>query len=483
MKKYLIFFLIFLSGLTIAGCSWWRQEIPVTVHPRENTRTDSLLYELDLRAQTVDSLYQEIYKLGNTIDSLNLALNNCQGRLTIDPGFRLPDTLTFAGRLFDLRSERLQAKLQTIYEQELRSAHVFIPRSGKYFPLIDSIFAEYHIPADTRYLAIVESRLSPLAESKVGAVGMWQFMKKTATGFGLTVNDFIDERRHVVKATIAAARFLQSNYDYLASRGAPDWLLAMSAYNAGAGNIAKAMQEQGGKDFFDLIMKSDESHSFVWRAVATKIIFEHQEEIFGQPFELQTDLLQETRRVNLKLKGYYKIDDWARAQGTVVSRVWELNPWIKIYQRTRTQYSAVNDVVLPPGEFTILLPVDSEPDQSEAARLESGFLNENEGFFTHHVVKKGDTLYDIARKYRTSVANIKSLNGLNSNIIVPGQKLKLFGDAGSKGASGLYVVKQGDTIAQISRQLGVSMDRLIAANNLVSRNGVVIITPGQKLYY
>ena len=90
--------------------------------------------------------------------------------------------------------------------------------------------------------------MSCLAHSRVGADGIWQFMPKTAKGFGLKVNSFIDERRDVFKSTEAAAKFLQSNYDYLSQKSAEDWLLAMSAYNAGAGNISKVMRKQGGKD-------------------------------------------------------------------------------------------------------------------------------------------------------------------------------------------------------------------------------------------
>jgi peptidoglycan lytic transglycosylase D len=443
---------------------------------------DSLRVQLHYKDLQIDSLYFELDEINFLVDSLQQSLETCNSRVAFDPEFHLPDTIRFAGRLFDLTNERLYAKLEKIYNQELKSAHKFIPRSGKYFPMIEQVMAENNIPDDVKYLAIVESRLSPLAYSRVGAVGMWQFMKPTATGFGLKVNDFIDERKHVLKSTVAAAKYLQSNFDYLSQRGAEDWLLAISAYNAGAGNIAKAMKEQGGADFFDLIMKSDESNSFVWRAVATKMIFENQEQIFGKAFELETSILDQTRRVELTLKGYHKIDNWARAQGTNVSRVWEYNPWIKIFQRERSKYSPVNDVVLPPGDFSILLPSDSVPVNADLAAIEKQLLQENNGFFTHHEVKKGDTLYDIARKYKTTISKIKSLNGMQSSVIYPGQKLKLFGSSSSK-TDNYYVVKSGDSVSAISSKLKVSSRHLISRNNLTDKNGVVLIKPGQKLYY
>jgi len=476
-------FIYFLTVLMIfSGCSLLVLEKPdPAIVEQISPEEDSLRMELSLMNEELDSLYTMLDEISYTVDSLNQSLEICNSRVAFDPEFQIPDTITFAGRFFDLTSERLHTKLEKIYKNELQSAHKFIPRSGKYFPLIESVFSDYNIPDDIKYLAIVESRLSPLAYSRVGAVGMWQFMKPTAAGFGLKINDFVDERKNVIKSTVAAAKYLQHNYDYLSARGAEDWLLAISAYNAGAGNISKAMKEQGGKDFFDLIMKSDESNSFVWRALATKIIFENQQKIFGNEFELQESLLDQTRSVSITLKGYHKIDDWAMAQGTVVSKVWEYNPWIKIYQRERRKYSPVNDVVLPPGEFEILLPIGSVPDQDELAVMENKFLQENNGFFTHHIVKRGDTLYDIARKYKTSISKIKSINGLHSSVIHPGQKLKLFG---SKPKSDqYYVVKSGDSISAISNKIGVSSTHLISKNNLTNRNGIVLITPGQKLYY
>ncbi|KQC08049.1 MAG: hypothetical protein APR54_05095 [Candidatus Cloacimonas sp. SDB] len=480
MKYFLLILIILFNGCALLNFSG---PDPI-IEAKPNITEDSLKTELTLKDKEIEQLYFQLDEMNYTIDSLKQSLEISNSRVAYDPEFQLPTSIIFAGRLFDLSNERLYAKLEQIYEQELQSAHKFIPRSGKYFPLIEQIFAQYDIPDDVKYLAVVESRLSPLAYSRVGAVGMWQFMSATARGFGLKIDDFVDERKNVIKSTAAAAKFLQNNYDYLSSRGAEDWLLAVSAYNAGAGNIAKAMREQGGSDFFDLIMKSDESHNFVWRAVATKIIFENQEEIFGMKFELDESLLTQTRAVELTLKGYHKIDEWAKAQGTVVSRVWEYNPWIKIYQRERSKYSAVNDVILPPGEFTILLPIDSEPNENELVAIERELLQENNGYFTQHIVQKGDTLYDIARKYRTSITKIKNLNGLHSNVIYPGQKLKLFGSTSvSSDSDKYYVVKSGDSVSVISKKLGVSSNHLISKNNLTNNNGIVLITPGQKLYY
>ena len=106
--------------------------------------------------------------------------------------------------------------------------------------------------------------------------------------------------------------------------------------------------------------------------------------------------------------------------------------------------------------------------------------------YVYHRVRKGDTLYDIARKYKTTVARIKSLNGLRSNVIYPGQKLKLYGSSSGSSLSKrdkYYVVKKGETVGAIAAKLGISQNRIISMNNLKNKNGIVIIHPGQKLYY
>lgn len=434
---------------------------------------------------TIDSLNIMIDNLYFMVDSLMYELDIANSRVAVNTDFQIPKTFEFAGREFNLSNDRVYSKFERIFEQELKSAHRYIQRSGIYFDIFEEYFEKYNIPSDAKYLAVAESDLSAMATSHVGAAGIWQIMPSTARGLGLQINSFIDERRDIFKATDAAARFLRSNYTFLAERGAEDWLLAMSSYNAGVGNISRAIREQQAYDFFDIMMRTDETHHYLWRAVAIKMIFEHEEDIFGQRFVRDLPLREQTRQESLHLNGHYKIDEWATAQGTSVRRIWELNPWIKIYQRSQGRYSAINDVVLPPGDYTILVPSEAEKNITEIEKITKRFQNENAGYFTHHIVQKGDTLFGIARKYNTSVSSLRRLNGLNSDLIRPGQKLYLF-DAPSQTASATtktYEVKSGDTVSTIAQKLGVSTTHLITMNNLRNNNGVVLIYPGQKLRY
>jgi membrane-bound lytic murein transglycosylase D len=483
MRRNLIFLMIlfFLTGCaTVGNLNWLPQNKKLLQeNSLQKQQLDSLKTELADLTQVIDSLYYEIEYQRYTADSLREALEIANSRVAVNQQFVIPDSIEFAGRIFHLHNERIYHKFEKIFKNELNSAHRFIPRTGRYFALFDSVFAQYEVPLDAKYLAIAESRLSSLAYSRAGASGIWQFMKSTAEGYGMKVNSYVDERRNVYKATEAAAKFLKSNYQFLQRYGVNDWLLAMSAYNAGPGNIAKVIRQQGGKDFFDLMMKADETNKYVWKAVAAKLIIENEEEIFGKKLERQQPLDEIVRQEPIELKGYHKIDDWAQAQGTFVGKIWEFNPWIKIYQRSNGKYSSINDVVLPPGKFEILVPIASKQDNEKLAKIQKKLLQENSGYFTYHVVKKGDNLYNIARKYKTSVSKLKELNGLHSNIIIPGQKLKLFGQS----SESYYVVKKGDSVSKIADKVGTSTTHLIKKNNLKSKNGVVMIYPGQKLYF
>ncbi len=463
----------------VSGTSRPSDDYLQSIYPDSNEELRNLLYYKD---RIIDSLYTKIDYIYFRVDSLHQELLYYDGRVTINHEFEIPRKFEFAGRQFDLSNERAYHMFGEIFERELQAAHRYIPRSGMYFPLFESVLAEHGVPDDIKYLAIAESGLASMATSPVGAGGIWQFMPATARHYNLRIDSFIDERRNIFKATEAAARYLRNSYNYLSNLDAEDWLLSMCAYNAGDGAVARVMREQQATDFFDLIMRVDETNRYVWRTAAIKLIFDYEEELFGEKFEREPSILDVTRKETITLNGHHKIDDWVRSQGTVLRRVWELNPWLNIYQRQRRRYSAINDIVLPAGEYEILLPVDSEPDQELVARAEQVFLDRNHGYYTYHTVRRGDTLYGIARRYGVTVASIQAANNLRSNIIRTGQRLQLFGaQGGSPGSSSIssdvYTVRRGDTLSGIAQRSGTSVANLRRMNNLSSD----LIRPGQNL--
>jgi membrane-bound lytic murein transglycosylase D len=139
-----------------------------------------------------------------------------------------------------------------------------------YFNLIDNIFAQYGLPRELKYLAVIESNLSTGATSWVGAGGPWQFMPYTARDFGLVVNSSFDERRDYYKSTHAAAKYLLTLYKQM-----PDWLLVVAAYNGGPGVVYNAMRKSGSKNFWNLqYYLPQESRNHVKKFIATHYIME-----------------------------------------------------------------------------------------------------------------------------------------------------------------------------------------------------------------
>ena len=486
MKKYILYLIVLLALLGCAAFNKSSEEIfeihefeePVNHIDYYESIIDSINIENASYLSQIEFLQRQIFSLKDS-----LAFLGSTNRINTNIGF--PDTLYFAGYAFDLTNDRIYQKFNYWYNAEIKFAYKYIPRTTKYFPVIEDILADYGFDDDIKYLAVAESYLSPLAQSSAGATGFWQFMKSTAEYYDIEMNQFVDQRRDIFASTKAACEYLSWSLKALTNKGAPDILLAICAFNSGLSNITKAINEQGGTDFFSLIQRKSETDDYVWRTLVMKYIIENESEIFTKPFEKEPSIYETCRIVPLVLEGHYKLDNWAQAQGTVIREVWELNPWLKIYKRNNYTHSPVNDVVVSPGEFTVLLPINSIPQADEVARIERQFLEENNGYFTEHVVRSGENLWVIASRYNTSVSHLMSINGLKSATIYPGQKLNLISTKINR--KNYYVVKKGDTLSTISSKLGVASQKLIQVNALKSKtsNGqnIVYIYPGQKLYY
>ncbi len=533
LKKLFIFLLFIFLNITLL--------ISINLNPFKNSENDqnnnsfrsnqidSLSFLIDEQSIRIENLLTIIDSLSCIIDSLKQSEDENFDQILINKNFQLPEFYEFAGIKFDLRNERIRNKLQLIFDYEVKKANKYIPRSGTYFPIFDNYFAQYNIPDDARYLAVAESYLSYMAYSSVGAAGIWQFIPSTGKLYNLKINDYLDERRNIFKATEAACKYLNNSNEYLLQREIDDWLLVMASYNAGMGNITRAINEQGAKDFFSLIMRHDETNDYIWRAIAIKIIFENEEKIFGKKFNRDPYLLNTAKLVTVQLNGYHLLNDWAIAQGTNISAIWELNPWIKINKKSQGKYSKINQLMLPPGVFQILIPSSAQADSFKLAEVEKKYQEQTKSIVKNnviiHKVKKGETLSSIAKKYGVTVTNLKKWNHLKKNNLLKGMKLKINKDTiqdsvytdnppqiaqndstlttsvenqtdenrtdqkSSKKvkAKKSYTVKKGDTLYKISKSIGVSEENLIAQNNLKTKkqNGKlnVLLHKGQVLFY
>ena len=261
----------------------------------------------------------------------------------------LPKDLTFCGEdvplgKLDVR-ERLDRELlvNTYWQSNSLLAH---KRAHRWFPIIEPILAREGVPDDMKYIALIESGLTNVV-SPMGAAGYWQFMKTTGPVYGLEVNDEVDERYNVVKATEAACAYLKENKAKYGS-----WAMAAASYNLGPGGLDRQVGRQRMNNYFDLLLP-EETSRYVFRILAMK-------EIIGDPerygFHLRArDLYRpyDTREVTIT----GAIDDlaaFAAAEGTDYKTLKLLNPWLRDVRLSNPKGKA----------YTVLLPgpdLDKEP--------------------------------------------------------------------------------------------------------------------------
>ncbi len=235
-----------------------------------------------------------------------------------------PEKLDFAGENvplenFDVVEDLDREILANMYWQS--RTLLFIKRANRYFPIIEPILKKNNIPDDFKYLAIAESGLANVG-SPAGARGFWQFMKATAKEFKLEVNDFVDERYHLEKATQAACQYFKNAYSKFKS-----WTLVAASYNAGMSYISQQIRRQGTNNFYNLLLV-DETNRYIYQILSTKLMMQFPEKY---NFSLKkTDLY--TPIPTKKVKVDFAITDlvnFARKQNVHYKILKSLNPWLR----------------------------------------------------------------------------------------------------------------------------------------------------------
>ena len=242
--------------------------------------------------------------------------------------YRIPDVpekMTFAGESIDLTRydmyERVERELTTACYMHATTM-LTIKRANRYMPIIIPILEREKIPTDFIYLVAIESAFNPLAKSPAKAAGMWQFMPATAREYGLEVNNDIDERYNIEKATVAACRYLRDAYEKYGS-----WVDAAVSYNAGLQRVARERERQDVKSSLDMHLV-DETSRYVFRILATKLVFENPAK-YG--FKIKAKQLYQpiaTKTVEVTST----IDDlatWAQKQGITYKQLKDFNPWMR----------------------------------------------------------------------------------------------------------------------------------------------------------
>jgi len=208
---------------------------------------------------------------------------------------KIPKNLDFAGEKAPLDDidvyERIDRELLVNTYWQSNGLLMF-KRTHKFFPIIEPILAENGIPNDFKYLALIESGLQNVT-SPSGAKGFWQIMKGTGREFGLEINENVDERYHLEKATQVACDYLNASKQRFGS-----WTLAAAAYNAGNKRISDRLEQQQVSDYYDLLL-NDETARYLPRILAVKEIIENPEK-YGFSFD-KDDLYVAERSVEVKV--------------------------------------------------------------------------------------------------------------------------------------------------------------------------------------
>ena len=235
----------------------------------------------------------------------------------------LPDKLDFCGEPVPLDDPEVRERAEREFYlllQQPGQIMLYLKRSGRYFPMFEKHLKENDMPEDLRYMAVAESALYQ-AISHAGAVGIWQFMKGTARLMGLHVSNYVDERRHPEKATIAALKYLKQGY---AKQGS--WTLSAAGYNMGHGSVSKNLEFQSGDRYYELYLNPETSR-FLFRIVIIKELMKNAEkygfildpEDYWKPHDVKTIEWKDD---------IPDLSTWAEAHGTTYKWVKLLNPWI-----------------------------------------------------------------------------------------------------------------------------------------------------------
>ena len=295
--------------------------------------------------------------------------------------------------------------------------------SKYYFPIIEEELHAAGLPMELRFLPVIESNLSSRATSRMGAVGLWQFMPATGKNLGLEINSLVDERCDVLKSTRAACSFLKYLYNAYG-----DWALAIAAYNCGPGNVNKAITRAGaeGKTYWDIYdFLPRETRGYVPKYIAAAYAYTYHEAHNITPAPTPECVATDTIMIHRVMH----LGQVASTLNIPIETLRDLNPQYKldIIPATKKSYS----LRLPTRYVSEFIENEKEIHSKDSLYLKEYINPANlekkraEGVGYIYTVRQGDNLGLIAKRNRCTVKELMKWNKLNSTVIRPGQKLRI----------------------------------------------------------
>lgn len=446
--------------------------------------TEIIQYEQFLRVieNTLEEYYKDYASTDAQTDSIIKAL-----------GYDDKDVPDFADSVYCMRLNALNemspfhldcnddvVSVIRFFAKKRRSfTSIVLGRSKLYFDMYEEKLAKHDMPIELKYLSVIESGLRPQVKSRAGALGLWQFMYRTGKYYGLDQNSYIDERMDPEMATEAACLYLKKLYGMY-----DDWNMALAAYNAGPGNVNKAIRRSGGKMTYWEIRPylPRETQGYVPNFIAVSYMMtyhaEHNiraREAKFHDFEVDTVCLKD----GLHMEVIDSLTGWA------VEDIKALNPIFKTtYIPKQTPLQCIQIPTAYVGKWIEMedsiyaldsLIYESIPEKEKEAATHQTT--------TIHYVRSGQTLGHIASRYGTTVKNIMDWNNMRSTRLAIGQKLKIYtngtppkqqSNPTKKQASSttykepttgtLHTIRSGENLWVIAKDRGTSVEELKRLN-------------------
>ncbi len=385
-----------------------------------------------------------------------------------------------------------------MYANRRRDMVGYMLTIGKYyFPMFEEALDKHGLPLELKYLPVIESALNPVAVSRVGATGLWQFMLRTGQGYGLQVNSLVDERRDPHKSTEAAVRYLKDLYAIYG-----DWNLVIAAYNCGPGNVNKAIARSGGKrDYWQIYYNLPrETRGYVPAFIAANYIMNFYERHNICPIESYQEMVAlDTVHVNNQVH----FNQISEVLNIPLSDIRRWNPQFKkdVVPGNSQNYA----LILPTNKVYAFLEQKDEianfrrndfmthRENTDQYLVSSGSSSVS-GANVYYKVRKGDNLGRIASKHRVTVKQLQAWNNLKTTRISVGKNLivgkravaqpvqqqtetlvaqqtaNTSTETVTKTVNEYYRVRSGDNLGKIAQRNRVTVAQLRSWNGLKSDN-------------
>lgn len=431
MKKCLVY-IVFLCSI-FGSYAQTRKPKPVEKHPIDS---EAFMKMLD---ETLMSYFNEMATENNT-DSIIRMLDDEEdkGEVSDDIYCQRLEKIN-AISPFHLDCNDITLGMIRFFVKNRRGfAKIVLGRSKLYFDLYEATLAKHDMPIELKYLSVIESGLRPQVKSPAGALGLWQFMYGTGKMYGLIENSYIDERMDPVKATEAACKFLKKLYGIYG-----DWNLALAAYNAGPGNVNKAIRRSGGKRTYWEVRPylPRETQGYVPNFIAAAYLL---------TYHVEHNIKPAKHKVH-----FYQLDTVCLSKGIHMSTIeqliqWPLDEIAQLNPIYKTKYIPGTDpkqcIIGPINQIGKIVSLGDSiyeleksiftPKSKPIETIDTTSINDTlsrnsisktieKPVIVWHKVKRGETLNSISEKYFVTVEDIRKWNYLRSYTAPLGRNLKV----------------------------------------------------------